>query len=261
MLFDTHVNLHGDIYKDDLTDVLARARDAKITRMLSICDKIESIDRIAEIVRTNENMWRSVGCHPHYAKDHADLTAEQLCRYAEPADVVGIGETGLDFYYGYSPQEVQEHVFRQHILAAQETGLPLIVHTRDADDRTADLLEEAYARKPFAILMHCYTSGEKLARRAVELGAYFSVSGIITFKNAHDVRSVAELFPPERTILETDCPYLAPVPMRGRRNEPAFLSYVCRYFAELKGIPEEEMARQTTENALRLFSRIDQKNG
>lgn len=261
MLFDTHVNLHGDIYKDDLEDVLARAKEANITRMLSICDKIESIDRIAEIVRSNENMWRSVGCHPHYAKDHADLTAAQLCHYAEPADVVGIGETGLDFYYGFSPQDVQEHVFRQHIEAAQETGLPLIVHTRDADNRTGDLLEEAYAVKPFAIVMHCYTSGERLARRAVDLGAYFSVSGIITFRNAHDVRSVAQLFPPDRTILETDCPYLAPVPMRGRRNEPAYLSHVCRYFAELKGMSEEDMARLTTENALRLFNRIGHQHG
>lgn len=256
MLFDTHVNLHGEIYEEDLDDVIARAKDADITRMLAICDKIESIDRIRKICGKNENIWRSVGCHPHYAKDHLNLTKEKLVELAVPHDVVGIGETGLDYHYGWSPEDDQKRIFQAHIEAAQETGLPLIVHTRDADEDTGDLLESAYAKQPFSILMHCYTSGEALARRAIDLNAYFSVSGILTFKNAHDVRHVVRLFPKDRIILETDCPYLAPVPMRGRRNEPAYLRYICDYYADFADMKAEDVAKMTTENALRLFSRI-----
>lgn len=260
MLFDTHVNLHGDIYEDDLSDVLDRAKDAGISRMLAICDKISSIPKIREIVEANKNMWRSVGCHPHYAKDHENLTADDLVELAAPSDVVGIGETGLDFHYGYSAEDVQRQVFQEHILAAQRTGLPLIVHTREADQLTGDMLETAYSKKPFPILMHCYTSGEALAHRMIRLDAYFSVSGIVTFKSAHDVRAVARQFPADRVILETDCPYLAPVPMRGRRNEPGYLTHVCAYYAEFMGLNMDEMAEQTTLNALRLFSRIGSEN-
>lgn len=256
MLFDTHVNLHGEIYEEDLELVIQRAREAGVTRLLSICDKISSIPRISEITNRTESMWRSVGCHPHYAKDHEDLTRDELIELTKPADVVGIGETGLDYHYGYSPEDIQKTIFQAHIEAAQETGLPLIVHTREADQDTGDMLEAAYARKPFVILMHCYTSGEDLARRAISLDAYFSVSGIVTFKSAHDVRRVASLYPANRVILETDCPYLSPVPMRGRRNEPSYLTYICDYYAEMMGISSDEMANRTTENALRLFSRI-----
>ncbi|MFC6200001.1 TatD family hydrolase [Ponticaulis profundi] len=257
MLFDTHVNLHGEPYEQDLQDVLARAREASVTRMLAICDKIENVDRIAEIVRAENNMWRSVGSHPHYAKDHGFVTAELLLELSEPEDVVGIGETGLDFHYGYSPADDQKRVFQAHIEACQRSGLPLIVHTRDADQETGDMLEAAYAEQPFPILMHCYTSGEELARRAIDLDAYFSVSGIATFKNAHDVRDVLKLFPKDRVILETDCPYLAPVPMRGRRNEPAFLVHVCQYLADMEETSYEVIANRTTENAMRLFQRIE----
>ena len=258
MLFDTHVNLHGEAFEADLTDVIARASEAGVTRMLAISDKLENTEIIRRIVAENSNMWRSVGAHPHYAKDHAELSCAKLVDLAQPDDVVGIGETGLDFHYGYSPEADQKRCFAEHIEACQQTGLPLIVHTREADDDTGDMLEEAFAKQPFPILMHCYTSGERLARRAIDLGAYFSVSGILTFKNARDVRAVAELYPEDKVILETDCPYLSPVPLRGRRNEPAHLTHICAYYAELKGLSAEDVARQTTENALRLFSRIGQ---
>lgn len=261
MLFDTHVNLHGETYEDDLSEVLSRAAEAGVSRMIAICDKISSVPRIQEITEATPRMWRTVGCHPHYAKDHEGLSAKDLIDLAAPSDVVGIGETGLDFHYGYSPEGSQKRNFQAHIEAAQETGLPLIVHTREADDMTGDMLERAYNEAPFPILMHCYTSGERLAHRAIDLGAYFSVSGIITFKNAHDVRSVARQFPQDRVILETDCPYLAPVPMRGRRNEPAFLSHICAYYAELMETDVTDMADRTTQNALRLFSRIEDPNG
>ena len=256
MLFDTHVNLHGEQYDDDLDEVLERARSAGVSKQVLICDKLTSVDRIAEISKKHDDLWRSVGCHPHYAKDHPDLTAERLIELAASDDVVGIGECGLDFHYGYSPREVQISVFREHISASQETGLPLIVHTREADEDTGHLIEAAYKEKPFPILMHCYTSGEELARRMAELGAYFSISGIYTFKNAHDVRAVAKLFPKDRIILETDCPYLAPVPLRGRRNEPSYLTHICEYLATEKGIAFEDVANDTTNNALTLFKRI-----
>ena len=257
MLFDTHVNLHGEIYDEDREDVIQRASENNVGLMLSICDKIENIAKIQSITEAHVNIWRSVGTHPHYAKDYLDLTAEQLCKLAEPDDVVGIGETGLDLHYGYSDLDSQKLVFQAHIHAAQATGLPLIVHTREADQETGDMLEDAWSKQPFPILMHCYTSGEDLAKCAIELDAYFSVSGIATFKNAHEVRKVAQLFPADRVILETDCPYLAPVPMRGRRNEPAYLSHICEYFAEFTGTSFDELAQRTTENALRLFSRIE----
>lgn len=258
MFFDTHVNLHGELYQDDLKDVLERAQEAGVTRLLAICDKIENVECIRHITASTPNMWRSVGAHPHYAKDHMSLTSEKLIELAEFEDVVGIGETGLDFHYGYSPEAEQKQVFEAHIAASQATGLPLIVHTREADKMTGDLLEEASAEAEFPILMHCYTSGADLARRAIDLDAYFSVSGILTFKNAHDVRSVAELFPRDRVILETDCPYLTPVPYRGRRNEPSYLPYIGAKLAEMWDVTPEEVARITTENALRLFKRIPQ---
>ena len=257
-LFDTHVNLHGAIYDEDRDDVLARAVEAGISRFLSICDKPENIDRIKQITDSRTDMWRSVGCHPHYAKDHTWLSMEWLIEQSLDPKVVAIGETGLDQHYGYSDLDDQVSVFRRHIEAAQETGLPVIVHTREADDATGDLLEECFKRKPFKILMHCYTSGERLARRAIDLDAYFSISGIITFKNAKDVRAVAELFPEDRMILETDCPYLAPVPMRGRRNEPAYLQHICEYVSDLRGWTAPAAAERTTENALRLFSKISE---
>ncbi len=170
--------------------------------------------------------------------------------------MVGIGETGLDQHYGYSELALQERSFIEHIQAARQTGLPLIVHTREADDLTGDILEREYARGAFGILMHCYTGGERLARRALDLDATFSVSGILSFKAANDVRQVMSLVPLDRIILETDCPYLAPIPHRGRRNEPAYVVDVCRAFADLRGMSFEEAASLTTRNALQLFRRV-----
>lgn len=255
-LFDTHVNLHGEIYDDDRSDVIMRARDAGVAYLLSICDKPTSIETIATLTVETPNMWRTVGCHPHYAKDFQDLSSQWLVEQAEDPLVVGIGEAGMDMHYGYSDLEDQKRVFQAQIEAAQDTGLPLVVHTREADDVTGEMLESAYKAKPFSILMHCYTSGEALAHRMMDIGAYFSVSGIVTFKNAHDVRYIAKQYPQDRVILETDCPYLAPVPKRGRRNEPAYLEHVCRYYADLMDVSFDTMVERTTSNALRLFSRI-----
>jgi len=256
MLFDTHVNLHAEQFASEVDDVLARARAAGVTRFVSICDRLDRYPTVKAIAHANDDIWCSVGVHPHYAKDFWTLEAETLVREAADPKVCAIGETGLDQHYGYSDIVLQERSFIEHIHAARETGLPLVVHTREADDLTGDILEREYKRGPFAILMHCYTGGERLAQRALDLEARFSVSGILSFKSAKDVREVMGAVPLERIILETDCPYLAPMPHRGRRNEPAFLVDVCRAFAEHRDMTFDEAAKLTTENALKLFRRV-----
>lgn len=257
-MFDTHVNLHSEAYEDDLGDVLARARAVGVTRFLTICDRLDNFDALIAIADAYSDIWCSAGVHPHHAKDYPDLSAEQLIELARDTKVVAIGETGLDFHYGYSAEEDQTRCFRTHIEAARRTRLPLIVHTREADDLTGDILEDEHAKGAFTPLLHCYTGGMRLAERGLRLGAYVSVSGIISFNSASEVREVVAEVPLDRVILETDCPYLAPVPHRGRRNEPAYLADVCRSFAELRGLELEEAARLTEANALRLFSKIDQ---
>lgn len=253
MLFDTHVNLHAEQYAEDLPDVLARARAAGVTRFLAICDRLDRFPAVKAIAHVNDDIACSVGVHPHYAKDFWSLEATTLVEEARDPKVCAIGETGLDQHYGYSDIVLQERSFVEHILAARETGLVLVVHTREADDLTGDILEREYKRGAFRILMHCYTGGERLAQRALDLDARFSVSGILSFKAAADVRGVMGQVPLDRIVLETDCPYLAPVPHRGRRNEPAYLVDVCRAFAEHRGMTFEDAAQLTTRNAIYLF--------
>jgi TatD DNase family protein len=256
LLFDTHVNLHAEQFAHDLPDVLARARAAGVTRMVTICDRLDRYPAVKAVAAANDDIHCTVGVHPHYAKDFWSLQAETLVEEARDPKVVGIGETGLDRHYGYSDIVLQERSFVEHIQAARETQLPLVVHTREADDLTGDILEREFKRGAFPILMHCYTSGERLAMRAMDLGAWFSVSGILSFKNATDVRGVIAKVPLDKLILETDCPYLAPIPHRGRRNEPAYVADVCRAFAAHRGLEIDEAARLTTENALAIFRRV-----
>ena len=255
-MFDTHVNLHADAYAEDLEDVLSRARDAGVSRMLAICERLDSFPRVKAIADANADIWCSVGTHPHHAKDFPTTKPEELISLAEDSQVVAIGETGMDLHYGYSPQVEQEASFRTHITAARETGLPLIVHTREADKLTADILEDEYARGAFPILLHCYTGGPDLCQRGLALGAFVSVSGILSFKSAKDVRAVIRDVPLDRVILETDCPYLTPMPYRGRRNEPSYLPYVADALGELHGKTREEIGALCEANALRLFQRV-----
>lgn len=255
-MFDTHVNLHAEAYDDDLDDVLQRARDAGVTRMLAICERLDSFPRVKAIAKAHDNIWCSVGTHPHHAKDFTDTRIEDLVELASDPQVVAIGETGMDLHYGYSPQAQQEASFRTHIAAARETGLPLIVHTREADDLTADILEDETRKGAFPILLHCYTGGPDLCHRGLALGAFVSVSGILSFKSAKQVRAVIKDVPLDRVILETDCPYLTPMPYRGRRNEPAYLPYVADALAELHGMMRNEIGDICEANALRLFERI-----
>ncbi|MEO1552918.1 MAG: TatD family hydrolase [Pseudomonadota bacterium] len=255
-MFDTHVNLHAEAYAEDLDQVLTRARDAGVSRMLAICERLDSFPRVKAIADAHADIWCTVGTHPHHAKDFVETTADDLVTCAQDPKVVAIGETGMDLHYGYSPQAQQEASFRTHISAARQTGLPLIVHTREADELTADILEDEYAKGAFAILLHCYTGGPDLCRRGLALGAYVSVSGILSFKSAKDVRAVIKNVPLDRVILETDCPYLTPMPYRGRRNEPGYLPYVADALAELHDLSREEIGAICEDNSLRLFQRV-----
>lgn len=256
-MFDTHVNLHGEAFADDLDEVLDRARTAGVQHLLAICDRFDSFPSVLRIARTHADIWCSVGTHPHHAKDFTHITAAELIEAASDPKVVAIGETGLDFHYGYSPEDQQVASLKVHIAAARETGLPLILHTREADNLMADVLEAEFETGAFQPLLHCYTGGEGLAVRALKLGAYFSVSGILSFKSAKDVRDVMSRVPLDRIVLETDCPYLAPMPMRGRRNEPAYLGHVAEALSALKGIPVDEVKEITEANAMALFAKVD----
>jgi len=255
MLIDSHVNLTAPQFAQDREAVIARAREAGIGLMLTICDRVSAFEPVREIAEANSDIWCSVGTHPHEAKENLTLSVNDLTGRAQ-GRVVGIGETGLDYFYDHSPRESQRAIFLIHIKAARETGLPLIVHSRDADNEMAEILEEEYAKGPFKILLHCYTSGPDLARRAAVLGAFFSVSGIATFKAAEDVRAVIRDMPEGRIIVETDCPYLAPVPMRGRRNEPAYLPHVLAKLAEVRGWNLDEAEARTEDAFFDLFDRI-----
>ena len=255
MLVDSHVNLHSDQYADDAENVILAAREAGVRAMLTISDKLDSTPAIKAIADAHDFIWRSIGVHPHYAKDYENLTAETLIDAASDPKVVGIGECGLDFYYEHSDREAQVPVFRAHIDASRRTGLPLIIHTRDADEQMQDMLVKGSEEGAFTPLLHCYTGGPGLAQTALALGGYISFSGIITFKNATDIRTIAADTPMDRIIIETDCPYLAPVPMRGRRNEPAYLVHVAEKLAEVKGVSVEEITQMTTDNFFRLFQR------
>ena len=256
MLIDSHVNLHAPQFAEDQGAVIDRARAAGIGLMVTICDRVSAFDAVHAVAMAHDDIWCSVGTHPHEAKENQFLNTETLIELSARPKVVGIGETGLDFFYDYSPRDVQAAIFRVHIAAARQTGLPLIVHTRDADAMMGDILEEEYAKGPFKILLHCYTSGAELARRGAALGAWFSVSGIATFKAAGDVRAVIADMPEDKIIVETDCPYLAPMPMRGRRNEPAFLPHILAKLADIRGWSLEEAERRTEAAFFDLFHTI-----
>jgi TatD DNase family protein len=256
MLIDSHVNLHAPQFDEDRDAVIARARAAGVARMVTICDRVSAFEAVHAIAMQHEDIWCSVGTHPHDSKENPCLDSKTLETLAARPRVVGIGETGLDYHYDLSPRDVQRRVFQAHILAAQRTGAPLIVHSREADDDMIQMLEESDQSGKFRLLLHCYTSGPELARRAAALGAWFSVSGIATFKAAEDVRAVIREMPADRIIVETDCPYLAPVPMRGRRNEPAYLPYVLAKLAEIRGWTLEEAEARTEAAFFHLFDRI-----
>lgn len=257
MLIDSHVNLHAPQFDEDRDAVIARARAAGVGIMVEISDRVSTFEATHALAMAHPDIWCTVGTHPHEAKENPDLSALTLAELASRPKVVGIGECGLDFHYDLSPRDVQAAVFRTHIEAARLSGLPLVVHTREADAVMADILREEHAKAPFRFLMHCYTSGPELARISAEMGCWFSVSGIATFKAAEDVRALIRDMPAERIIVETDCPYLAPVPHRGRRNEPAYISHVLDKLAEIRGWSLDEARARTEDAFFALFDRIE----
>ncbi len=251
MLVDSHCHLDYAA-PEERVEILTRARRAGVATLLTIGTKLSEFPAVRAIAEADANIWCSVGVHPHEAAAEEDQAIARLVSLTQHPKVVGIGETGLDFYYEHSPRARQEAVFRAHCAASRATGLPLIVHTRDADPETAAILAQ---EKPPAGVIHCFSTGRELAEKALELGFYISLSGIVTFKNAEALRAVARDIPLERLLIETDAPYLAPVPMRGKRNEPAFIVHTTAMVAELKRVPLEELARATSENFLRLFTK------
>jgi len=261
MLIDSHVNLHAPQFDEDRDAVIARAREAGVGLMVEISDRLATFEATHGLAMAHDDIWCTVGVHPHEARHYQELSVERLVELAGREKVVGIGECGLDFHYDLSPREVQAAVFRVHIEAARRTGLPLVVHTREADDAMGRILSEEMAAGPFKLLMHCYTSGIKLAEQAEELGAWFSVSGIASFKAAEDVRAVIRSMPADRIIVETDCPYLAPVPHRGRRNEPAYVGHVLDKLGEIRGWSRDEAEARTTDAFFALFDRIPRPGG
>jgi TatD DNase family protein len=261
MLIDSHVNLHAPQFDEDRKAVIERARAAGVELMVEISDRLTTFEATHALAMAHPDIWCTVGVHPHEARDAQTLTSAELAALAERPRVVGIGECGLDFHYDLSPRDVQAAVFRRHIEAARQTRLPLVVHTREADAAMTEILREEQAAGPFQFLMHCYTSGPELAETAAEMGAWFSVSGIATFKAAEAVRAVIRDMPADRIIVETDCPYLAPVPHRGRRNEPAYVGHVLDCLADIRGWSREEAEARTTDAFFALFDRIPRPAG
>ena len=253
MLVDSHCHLDYLAKEGDLDAVLDRARAAGVAEMVTICTKLSEFDLVQDIAERHDGVTCSVGVHPHEAEPEGQKDPERLIALAGGDKVVGIGETGLDFYYEHSPRAAQEESFRAHIAAARATGLPLIVHTRDADDETVRILREEQAAGPFSGLIHCFSTSAGLAEAALDLGLYISVAGIVTFNRAEALRETVAEVPLDRLLVETDAPYLAPAPKRGRRNEPAFVVHTAAKLAELKGVAPEALAQATTENFHRLF--------
>ena len=254
-LIDSHCHLEYERLVEDQPAVLQRARDAGVTGMLNISTRRSEWDRVIATAKREPDVWASVGIHPHEADAHADLGREALFDAARHPKVIGIGETGLDDYYDKSDRAVQRDLFRVHIGVARETGLPIIIHTRDAEDDTAAILADEMQQGAFPALIHCFTASADFARKVLDLGLTISLSGIVTFKNATELQAVAKDVPSDRLLVETDSPFLAPVPHRGKPCEPAFVRDTAAFVANLRGVETEELAETTSANFFALFGK------
>jgi TatD DNase family protein len=255
-LIDSHCHLDFPDLASEVGEVVGRAQAAGVARMITISTRVRRFGAITALVERFEPVYGSVGTHCHHAAEEDDVTLAEIVALSGQPKIVAIGEAGLDYHYDFSPRDVQARGFRKHIAAARETGLPLVIHARNADEDIAAILEEETARGPFAAVLHCFSSGAELARRGVALGFYVSFSGILTFKRSEELRAIAAEVPRDRLLVETDAPYLAPMPYRGKRNEPAFVVHTAEVLAETIGVSRDEIARLTTENALRLFAKM-----
>jgi TatD DNase family protein len=256
MLIDSHCHLDFADFKDELDSVVARARAAGIARMVTISTRVRRQPDLLAIAERFPDVFCSVGTHPHHAHEELDIGAAELVRHARHPRVVAIGEAGLDYHYDNSPRDAQEQGFRAHIAAARETGLPLVIHAREADEDVANILRNETNKGAFPAVLHCFTGGRELAFTGIELGLYVSFTGILTFKKSDELRAIAAELPADRILVETDSPYLAPGKFRGKRCEPAYVAETARVLAETRGVSPEEIARQTTENFFRLFSKV-----
>ena len=258
MLVDSHCHLDFPDFADDLDAVMGRAAAAGVGVMLTINTHLTRFERTLAVAERFDNVWCTVGIHPHEAGTEPAAEVERLVELSRHPKVVGFGETGLDYFYDKSPRERQRDSFRAHLAAARTTGLPVVVHTRDADADTAAILEEEMAKGAFTGLIHCFSSGPDLAARAVDLGLMVSVSGIVTFKKTEALRATLAAVPLERLLVETDCPYLAPVPYRGKRNEPAYVAATAAALAAVKGVAAADLEAATTAHFFRLFTKVRQ---
>ncbi len=255
-LVDSHCHLDFPDFSEELDDIVARAEAVGVRQMVTICTRVKKFNQVLAVAERYPSIYCSVGTHPHNADEELDVTVEQLVEFTCHPKVVAIGEAGLDYHYDKAPREAQAQGFRNHIAAARETGLPLVIHARSADDDMIEILTEETAIGAFPAILHCFSSTRALAEAGVKLGLMVSFSGILTFKNSQEIRDIARDVPLDQLLVETDAPYLAPVPMRGKRNEPSFVVNTARVLAEVKGLDEAEIASITSKNFYRLFSKV-----
>ena len=256
MLVDSHCHLDFPDFSAELDAVVARARAAGVGRIVTISTRVKRHAQVLAIAEKIPEVFCSVGTHPHYADEELDVDSQTLVTLAKHPKIVAIGEAGLDYFRNNSPREAQAASFRQHIAAACETGLPLVIHSRDCDSDMAQILREESGKGAFPAVLHCFTGGRDLAFAAIDLGHYVSFTGILTFKNSDALREIAAALPADRVMVETDAPYLAPLPYRGKRNEPAYVVETAKVLADARGVSADEIARQTTENFFRVFSKV-----
>ncbi|MGB8578254.1 MAG: TatD family hydrolase [Pseudolabrys sp.] len=256
MLVDSHCHLDFPDFSTELDTIVARARAAGIGRIVTISTCVKKHAQVLAVAERFPEVFCSVGTHPHNADEELDVDTKTLVKFTKHPKIVAIGEAGLDYHYDNSPRATQAASLRQHIAAARETALPLVIHSRDCDVDMAQILREESGKGAFPAVLHCFTGGRDLAFTAVELGHYVSFTGILTFKNSDALREIAAALPAERILVETDAPYLAPLPYRGKRNEPAYVAETAKVLAEVRGVSPNEIARQTTENFFRLFSKV-----
>lgn len=259
MLVDSHCHLEFDAFEEDRSDAIRRAHAAGVGAMVTICTRLSRFDEVLAVAESEKSVWCSAGIHPHHAAEEQPATG--LVARADHPKVVGIGETGLDYHYDNSPRDVQQRSFRAHIAAARETGLPLIVHNRESDGDMAAILEDEAEKGVFPGVLHCFSSSRELARRALNLGFHISISGIVTFRNAQELRDIVVDLPMDRLLVETDSPFLAPVPNRGRRNEPSFVTHVADRIAEIRNAEKDYISEVTTNNFFRLFGKAKRPAG
>ena len=255
-IVDSHCHLNFPQFKDKLDEIVNRALDKGVSKMLTISTKLNEISNLEDISKAYSEVYNSVGVHPHECKNYKDLCLEDLLKYTKNPKCIGIGESGLDFYYENSPKELQIELFKTHIEAARKSFLPLIVHTRAADSETIEILQNEMKRGKFTGLIHCFSTSRELAEKAIDLGFYISLSGIITFNKSNELRNIVKELPLNRLLLETDAPYLAPEPYRGKCNEPSYVVHTAERLANIMNVNIDTVAKKTTENFNKLFNKI-----